>query len=88
MFTVYNFLEANVSSYHPSTHCGNRILDSEDTFAFTSPVGRNFINLAAVGSGPVLGTEALELLSKFLLYSEHVIYPVVKKLLSSEIKED
>ena len=44
--------------------------------------------IGAVGSGPVLGTEALELLSKFLLYSEHVIYPVVKKLLSSEIKED
>jgi hypothetical protein len=44
--------------------------------------------LIAVGSGPVLGTEALELLSKFLLYSEHVIYPVVKKSLSCEIKED
>ena len=39
MFSVYNILEANVSSYHPSTHCGNRILDSEDTLACTSPVG-------------------------------------------------
>ena len=55
--------------------------------ACTGPVGRNFINLAAVGSGPVWGTEALELLSKFLLYSEYVIYPVVKKLIFDEIKE-
>ena len=57
-------------------------------YTYTGPVGHNFINLIAVGSGPVLGTEALELLSKFLLYSEHVIYPVVKKSLSCEIKED
>jgi hypothetical protein len=87
MFTVYNILEANVSSYHPSTHCGNRILDSEDTFAFTSPAGRNFINLAAVGYGPLWGTVVLEFLSKFLLYSKFVIYPVVKKLIFDEIKE-
>ena len=56
-------------------------------YTYTGPVGHNFINLTAVGSGPVWGTEALELLSKFLLYSEYVIYPVVKKLIFDEIKE-